>query len=276
MKIIKFNTGGQPFVVQDDELQQDEIYKAIENQFLDADGFVFSGCVVTGNAISAGLVYLDGRIREIPNANGLVFPSYIKASATQEYDGRIHNEDNQNKTTKEAYNAEITNTLPVSGDYITITAQGCSNKISYDFTNQTGFTAGRSYVEAVKNNFPNQALANYENFVNFNAITDDLGEFNGTTGEFTAQKNGIYQINFGGRVDCSTTQGFGFFVSFWDGLNWDQIASSLRNGFNAQGNITTSCLKKLSARQKIKCSVLSFDASLSSVLQEAHVSIARI
>lgn len=283
MREIKYNSGGQPFYVEDSELQQDEIFKAIENQYANTNGCVLSGCVVTGNAISAGLVYLSGKIRELPNQTGLTFPCYIKASAVQEYDSRIHFEDNQNKTTKRAFNAEITNTMPVSGDFITVTATGCNKRLQYVLKNdQNGqfapdaFTlnAGKvSYVKASR--VTNQTLANGGNLISWTSEIDDRNEFDATNSEFTATEAGIYAVSCSVRVDTTSASGYALGVEIWNGSAWVAVAESLRNAFFSQGAITVSTCEKLAAGGRLRVVVLTFGTGFGPI-QYAYLSIARV
>ena len=283
MKQIKYNSGGQPFFNSDFALQQSEIYKAIENQYADVSGgVVLSGCVVTGNSISAGLVYLDGKIRELASGTGLSFPCYIKASPQIDYDSRVHTEDNQNKTTKSEFKAEITTTIPVSGDYITVTASGVNRRLNYVLKNdQNGqyapdaFTlnVGKvSYVELSR--FTNQVVAgDTDTAIDFTTEIDDLNEFNVATGEFVATNSGIYSFHVSVRTDL-TGEGFEISLEFWNGSYWALIGQSNRNVFSGQGTITASAIKKLSAGQKVRIIYRAFGSN--KTLQYACASIARI
>ncbi len=282
MKQIKFNSGGQPFRNADFALQQAEIYKAIENQFADTNGFVFSGCVVTGNNISPGLVYLDGKIRELAAATGLTFPCYIKASSVIEYDSRLHTEDNNNKTTKQEYKAEIVNSIPTSGDYITVTANGVDKRLVVNTKNSqneyaiTGFEQNKgkvSYVELSRTT--NQIVpANTGVPIDFTSKIDDLNEFDVPSGEFTALNSGIYSIHCSVRTDLAG-EGFEILIQFFNGSSWVTFANSIRNIHYGQGAITVSAVKKLSAFQKIRIRYVSVGAS-NKVISWAYASIARV
>ncbi len=284
MKEIKYNSGGQPFYIEDDELQQSELFKAIENQYADTGGVVLSGCNVSGANISAGLVYLDGKIRELAAATGLTFPCYIKASAVIENDTRPHLEDSLSKTTKREFNAEITTILPAVGDFITVRANGVEKRLHYVVRNQdtnefnvTGFglNAGKvSYVAAQRTT--RQTLSVGGNFVGFTSEIDDLNEFLPANGEFTAQRAGIYSFHFSGRLDLEvTTGGFEFAFQFFNGTAWVNIAASVRNIAFIQGSETVSCVRKLAAGQRVRLIVFAVGSGFGP-LQYAYLSIARI
>jgi len=286
MKQIKYNSGGQPFFNSDFALQQSEIYKAIENQYADvAGGVVLSGCVVTGNSISAGLVYLDGKIRELASATGLSFPCYIKASPQIDYDSRVHTEDNQNKTTKSEFKAEITTTIPVSGDYITVTASGINRRLEYVIKNETtgeysidGYVLNPSYsyVEASRTT-PQTLTAIGVNLVDFTSETDDLNEFNVSTGEFVASQSGVYQVNFSVRVSMTNANdGYSAIIYFWNGSGWEIIAESLLNIAGLiQSKLCVSVARRLVAGQKIRISAYTHGTA-AKTLENAHLSIVRL
>jgi hypothetical protein len=283
MKRIKFNSGGQPFANSDFALQQTEIYKAIENQFLDTDGVVLSGCVVTGNNISLGLVYLDGKVRELAAATGLSFPCYIRAAAQIDYDSRVHSQDNQNKTTKSELKAEIVGTQPITGNFITVTASGVNKRLQYILKNDqnsqynvTGYSLNIGKVSYVKvSRINNQTLSAGENFVTWQTETDDLNEFNTANSEFTAINAGIYSLNFTARVDLSGSSGFAVSIQVWESGTWVTTANSIRNVASIQGSMTTSTNEKLSAGQRVRF-LLSIFGTGFGALQFAYASITRI
>ncbi|WP_448529207.1 hypothetical protein [Raineya sp.] len=273
MKQIKFNSGGQPFFNSDFALQQAEIYKAIEHQFLDTNGLVLSGCVVTGNSISAGLVYLDGKIRELASATGLTFPCYIKSSPQIDYDSRVHTEDNQNKTTKSEFKAEITNTLPVSGDYITVTASGVNKRLQYVLKNdQNGqFTpdafalnAGKvSYVRASTSYILNLGTSATV-FTNYSEASDDLNEFDAISGEFVAAKAGIYLVAGCVRIDypSDTNNSAEILVEKFSG-SWVTEANYLQASASVtfQSVFALSVAVKLNLGEKIRVAARRFGVS---------------
>ena len=222
MKEIKYNNGGQPYFNTDFELQNTEIFKAIEMQFADSGGVVLSGGMVTGNAISAGLAYLSGKIREITPASGLTFPCYLVAAPVVEYDSRIHTEDNGNKTTKKDYKSEIVTVLPVGVDFITISASGCNKRIQHTTKNDqngqfapNGFALNAGVQTYVKVNTPSYQVAVPLTGVVFTGYTkqeDSLNEFNDISGEFTALKTGIYFVSGSARFDFSASDNTGFLI----------------------------------------------------------------
>lgn len=84
MKELKSNTGGRYLFFEDlDDLQNSALASAAAI-FFGKGNFVISGCQVTDNSISAGFVYLDGKIREVPATSNLSFPVYIVPKNTTE------------------------------------------------------------------------------------------------------------------------------------------------------------------------------------------------
>ncbi len=84
MKELTSVTGGR-FLFFDDiqDLQASALGSAAALYF-GKGNFVISGCSVTGNTISAGYVYLDGKVREVPETSNLSFPVYIVPRNTTE------------------------------------------------------------------------------------------------------------------------------------------------------------------------------------------------
>lgn len=78
MKEFTSQTGGR-FTYVDDFLNLQELALAFGEIFTECDNFIVSGCEVSGNSISAGLVYLNGKLRvveETPSITG-GWPQYI-------------------------------------------------------------------------------------------------------------------------------------------------------------------------------------------------------
>lgn len=64
MKEFTSQTGGR-FTYVDDLLNLQELALAFGEIFTDCDNFIVSGCEVNGNSISAGIVYLNGKLRTV-------------------------------------------------------------------------------------------------------------------------------------------------------------------------------------------------------------------
>lgn len=78
MKEFTSQTGGR-FTYVDDFLNLQELALAFGEVFSECDNFIVSGCEVSGNSISAGIVYLNGKLRvveETPSITG-GWPQYI-------------------------------------------------------------------------------------------------------------------------------------------------------------------------------------------------------
>ena len=64
MKEFTSQTGGR-FTYVDDLLNLQELALVFSEIFTDCDNFIVSGCEVNGNSISAGIVYLNGKLRTV-------------------------------------------------------------------------------------------------------------------------------------------------------------------------------------------------------------------
>ena len=64
MKEFTSQTGGR-FTYVDDLINLQELALAFSEIFTDCDNFIVSGCEVNGNSISAGVVYLNGKLRTV-------------------------------------------------------------------------------------------------------------------------------------------------------------------------------------------------------------------
>ncbi|EAY28742.1 hypothetical protein [Microscilla marina] len=120
MNRLEFKSGGQPFLNRDFKFQFDQLFKSIEDQYKGKGAFVLSGCETSGTSISAGLVYIDGKILEFDQVSGITFPSYIKQSAPVQHEERFFVEDAANKTTRINYHAELVTSPPTEGEHITV------------------------------------------------------------------------------------------------------------------------------------------------------------
>lgn len=82
MKHLLFETGGRPLNNDDFVTFQDEIYYAVNGQFLGLPACVVQGCDVTPAStgkhnISAGLVYIEGEIRRFEGVSEVTLPQEL-------------------------------------------------------------------------------------------------------------------------------------------------------------------------------------------------------
>ena len=84
MKEFSSQTGGR-FTYVDDVINLQELALAFSAIFNDCDNFIVAGCSVTGNSISPGLVYLNGKLRVFNGITGITeWPQYIYEVNTTE------------------------------------------------------------------------------------------------------------------------------------------------------------------------------------------------
>ena len=88
MKHLLFDNGGRPLNNDDFVTFQDEIYHAVNGQFLGLPACVVAGCdvsqstVTTGNFdIAPGLVFIDGEVRKFAGVTDVVMPQELVSDA---------------------------------------------------------------------------------------------------------------------------------------------------------------------------------------------------
>ena len=125
MKELTSNTGGRYLFFDDIQDLQNSALASAAALYFGKDNCVISGCKVSGNSISAGFVWLDGKIREVPATGNLNFPVYIKANNTTEqgmYQDSVTEQD-----TAINYGIQFTTVQPES--YIRVTSSGAEPTI---------------------------------------------------------------------------------------------------------------------------------------------------
>lgn len=163
MKRLNFMAGGRGLSLDDLQILQDELYKAVEEQHKGLGAFILSGCVastVSTGSISAGLVYIDGRVLSFAGMTGVTFPVFIKQAVPTEIDpGNLETGGTANK--RILYTSELVTVQPTSGEYITMSAGG-----------------GRSYWDAigaeVVRTKGSQTVAGEKSFSNLIKATADI------------------------------------------------------------------------------------------------------
>jgi hypothetical protein len=131
MKRLHFADGGRPLSNNDLSILQEELYKAVEQQYSGLGSFIVSGCSVSGTTIASGLVFIDGKILPFSGASNVTFPTYIKQAAVQDQDVVAY-ETGGSHPKRKFYTAELVSSQPASGGYIVMSASG-----------------GRSYYDAI-------------------------------------------------------------------------------------------------------------------------------
>jgi|GEM_PF-3155841 len=120
----------------DDLLElQSEPLEVVESFFSQFGNMIISGCEVTGNDLSAGLVALNGldpdgdpvyKVAPVEATAGLTFPVYLTLKC--EIIERVYGDGNM-KPVKEVYTAELSTIVPAPGvSYLTIYENNADNK----------------------------------------------------------------------------------------------------------------------------------------------------
>ena len=115
MKEYVADTGGR-YTYVDDILNLQELALSMTAIFSECDDFIISGCEVTGNAISPGYVWINGKVRYFEGCGTAAFPYYIyekNGTDTVVYAGDV------NKKGRNNYLCAGSNILPTFTDTVT-------------------------------------------------------------------------------------------------------------------------------------------------------------
>lgn len=116
MKEFSAQTGGR-YTYADDLENLQELALAFAEIFDDCDNFIVSGCEVSGTSISAGFVFLNGKLRKFSGATGITsWPQYIYELNTTE---TVPYESGGSKVGRNVYGCTIAGTVPAVADPLT-------------------------------------------------------------------------------------------------------------------------------------------------------------
>lgn len=116
MKEFSAQTGGRYTYADDLENLQD-LALAFAQIFDDCDNFIVSGCEITSGAISAGYVFLNGKLRYFSGATGITsWPQYIYELNSTE---NVTYESGYSKIGRNVYGCAIAKSVPVKQDELT-------------------------------------------------------------------------------------------------------------------------------------------------------------
>jgi len=116
MKEFTSQTGGR-YTYIDDLLNLQELSLAITSLFDGCDNFILSGCQVTGNTLSAGYVFINGKIRYFSGASDLSkWPVYIYENNTVE---KVPYVDSGDKVGRNIYGCAAASSVPTTADMLT-------------------------------------------------------------------------------------------------------------------------------------------------------------
>lgn len=115
MKEYVADTGGR-YTYVDDILNLQELALSMTAIFNACEDFIISGCEITGNAISSGYVWINGKVRHFEGCPSAAFPYYIyekNGTDTVVYAGDV------NKKGRENYLCAGSSVLPSVKDTLT-------------------------------------------------------------------------------------------------------------------------------------------------------------
>lgn len=116
--MIEFSaqTGGR-YTYVDDIVNLQELALAISSIFAGCDNFIVSGCEVNGTSISAGYVYLNGKLRYFSGSTGISkWPQYLYESNKVESVAYASGSD---KVGRNVYGCSISSSVPTTVDDLT-------------------------------------------------------------------------------------------------------------------------------------------------------------
>ena len=116
MKEFKAQTGGR-YTYADDLLNLQALALSFVSMFDDCLNFIVSGCQISGNNISAGYVYINGKIRKFDGHTGnSTWPKYIYENNANENIGYANN---QTKVGRVSYGCSAGTSVPSGNDPVT-------------------------------------------------------------------------------------------------------------------------------------------------------------
>lgn len=116
MKEFSAQTGGR-YTYVDDIINLQDLALAFGNVFDGCDNFIISGCQVSGSTISAGYVYINGKIRYCAGATGVSkWPMYIYESNSVD---KVSYADSGDKVGRNVYACSVGSSVPTANDMLT-------------------------------------------------------------------------------------------------------------------------------------------------------------
>lgn len=116
MKEFTSQKGGRHTYV-DDIINLQDIALVLNSLFTGCEDFVLSGCNVSGNKISPGFVYMNGKVRYCSGmSNVSSWPVYIVESNSTE---QVSYADSSDKVGRNIYGCVISSSVPTVNDPLT-------------------------------------------------------------------------------------------------------------------------------------------------------------
>lgn len=116
MKEFSAQTGGR-YTYVDDIINLQDLALAFGNVFDGCDNFIISGCQVSGSTISAGYVYINGKIRYCAGATGVSkWPMYIYENNSVD---KVSYADSGDKVGRNIYACSVGSSVPAANDTLT-------------------------------------------------------------------------------------------------------------------------------------------------------------
>jgi len=184
MNNIYAENGGRPRKVDDLLLMQSEFQNVSKGLFTNLGAMIVYGCNVTVGSsnynISSGLVFCDDNFLIFNGATEVPLPFYIYSDipVLQEY---LPYEDGVSRATRQFFGATGSNTIPVSGQFISMTTGG--GRTWAQAQNSWVTLSGTQTVNGNKTFTGNETFSGSNNFTNNNNFSGGLNV--GTTGDIS-------------------------------------------------------------------------------------------
>jgi microcystin-dependent protein len=177
MEQIYSTVGGRPVLTDDLLLLQTELDQSAKAFLQNRNAMILSGCTVSGTGpssynISSGIILCDNQFLKFDGVTGIAFPYYLKQDTVTLSNYKAY-EVGGSKATRQILKAIGTSTLPVSGEYITMSTAG-GRKMSNAFDTEFVLTAGTQTVAGNKTHSGNNTYSGASSFTGTTNFTNTV------------------------------------------------------------------------------------------------------
>lgn len=220
MKEFSAQTGGR-YTYVDDIVNLQELALAFASIFDGCDNFIVSGCEISGTSVTAGYVYINGKLRYFPGVSGITsWPQFIYENNQTESVAYASGSD---KVGRNIYGCAIAKTVPTIQDTLTGELPAFIKLDSDGGIRMKDALFGKYslLLQAANNSQTVNGNVNFTNDVNVNGILTVKDRFSISKGSSVGQiyydgTNFIVQSRIGNgniyKLVISNDNGFQFFV----------------------------------------------------------------
>lgn len=213
MKEFNAQTGGR-YTYVDDIMNLQELSLAFGEIFTECDNFIVSGCKVSGDSISEGFVYLNGKLRRFSGKTNITtWPQYIYEQNVTQNVAYASGADQVGRT---IYGCSISNVVPTVADEVTGLVPVSLAIYESGGTEMKDAFLGKYalLINAAKNSQTVNGIVNFSNNINVSGVLKALNGLKVVKGGAT----GDIEFGNGALVIKSAFQsGNAYSVAFQDG-----------------------------------------------------------